>query len=120
MRRLVIAGVVLVAVLGCMSGRLEMGAKPPIDRIERDLQAGTSTVADVRRVLGEPDGKGAAMLPIHGGPRTVWSYYYEFSEFSGAEVERSGRTFVWVYLDGDKYDGYLWFSSLPEGLAAAP
>jgi hypothetical protein len=111
MMRLAIAALALVAALGCVSNRLEMGAKPPVERIARDLQVGTSTAADVRRVLGEPNGRGAAMLPIHSGPRTVWSYYYEYSDFSGTEAQRGGRTFVWVYLDGDVYDGYLWYSS---------
>jgi hypothetical protein len=114
MMRLGLVCMVLLAAAGCVSGRMEMGVEPRVERLERDLQIGKSTAADVRRVLGEPDGRGQSSLGIHEGPRTVWSYYYEFSDFSGSQVERWGRTFLWVYLDGEVYDGYLWFSSLPD------
>lgn len=113
MRRLGLACLVLlIAAVGCVSGRMVMGVPPRVERLERELQIGKSTADDVRRVLGEPDGRGESSLGIHDGHRTVWSYYYEFSDFSGSEVERWGRTFLWVYLDGQVYDGYLWFSSV--------
>jgi hypothetical protein len=37
------------------------------------------------------------------------TYYYELATLSD-----SRRAFLFVYLDHGKYDGYMWFSSLPE------
>jgi hypothetical protein len=59
--------------------------------------------------------QGRALLPIDEGdaPRTVLTYYYE-----QATMQDARRLFLFVFLDGDRYDGYLWFSSLPR--AASP
>jgi hypothetical protein len=40
-------------------------------------------------------------------PRTMWSYYYE-----EGDLKDMRRIFLFVYFDRDKYDGYMWFSSL--------
>jgi len=118
MRAAGMAGAILLAAaMGCVSGRIEMGRSVTVERLERDLRIGESTAADVLRVMGEPDGRGEARLGIHDGPRTVWSYYHELSDFSGTDVERWGRTFLWIYLDGEAYDGYLWFSSVPSEMS---
>jgi hypothetical protein len=115
MKRIALVALLLAASSGgCVSGRLHMGRTVAVEKLEGGLTIGKSTADDVRRVLGEPDGRGEALLPILAGPRTVWSYYYEFSDLSGLEVEHWGRTLLWIYLDGEVYDGYLWFSSVPE------
>ena len=49
------------------------------------------------------------MPPFRDRPRSVWQYYYE-----EGGLDDSRRVFVFMYLDGDRYDGYLWFSSLKE------
>jgi hypothetical protein len=67
-----------------------------------------STREEVLAVLGAPEGKGREMLPMTAAPRTTWQYYYEEGTLQDAR-----RTFLFVYFDGDLYDGYFWVSSLP-------
>jgi hypothetical protein len=89
--------------------RDRIGNRPNVDLLERSLRVGQSTRADVFTALGQPSGKGRVMLPSDSMSRMVWSYYY--AEAAGKDVR---RIFLFVYFDGDRYDGYLWFSSLPK------
>jgi len=95
----------LVLSSGCMNIQVRMGNRPNVEALERSLRVGESTQTDVLRVLGQPSGKGAAMLPIDPKPRTMWSYYY-----SESTLEESKQIFLFVYFDQTRYDGYLWFS----------
>lgn len=97
----------------CISARLEMGRRIDPQLLDARLRIGESTQADVLAVLGEPDGRGRGLLPIDAAPKTVWSYYYEEGLVESNALKDSRRMFLWVYLDGDRYDGYMWFSSLP-------
>ena len=54
------------------------------------------------------------MLPGTTTPQPTWTYYYEAGTFRDAR-----RQYLWVYFDGDVYDGYMWFSSLGGQLAVA-
>jgi hypothetical protein len=113
-RRLVY-GLVIAASLvisGCISARMEMGRRVDPALLETRLQIGQSTRADVLATLGEPNGRGRGLLPIDTSIKTIWSYYYEESTIESNELKDSRRMFLWVYLDGDRYDGYMWFSSL--------
>ena len=91
---------------GCGMG-IVAGSRPNIDVLEKSLRMGQSTPADVAAALGEPNGKGRVMLPIEAKPRTMWSYYYE-----EGTLEDARRMVVFVYFDQDRYDGYMWYSSL--------
>jgi hypothetical protein len=100
----------LMSFLGSGCGvRFVAGSRPNIDVLEKSLRMGESTAADVSAALGEPSGKGRAMLPIESKPRTMWSYYYE-----EGTLEDDRRIFLFVYFDQDRYNGYMWFSSLPK------
>lgn len=115
--RLVATAVVIAAALvasGCISGRIEMGRRVNPGPLETKLRIGESTRADVLAALGEPSGRGRGLLPIDAAPKTVWAYYYEEGTLESNELKDSRRMFLWVYLDGNRYDGYLWFSSLPK------
>jgi hypothetical protein len=79
------------------------------DVVESALRVGESTSADVLKVLGEPLGKGRAMLPIDPQPRTLWAYFY-----AEGDLNDSRGMFLFVYFLRDRYDGYMWFSSLPD------
>jgi hypothetical protein len=93
----------------CMDIQLRIGTRPDTAVLEEKLHAGKSTDKDVIAALGLPDGKGKAMLPIDKVPKELWSYYYEEGSFKDAR-----RIFLFVFFDQDRYDGYMWFSSLPE------
>ncbi len=97
----------MILAVGCADIRLRVGRLPDINALETSLKPGQSTREDVVNVLGEPFGKGKEMLPIGLKPRTLWSYYYE-----EGSLEDDRHMFLFVFLDGEKYDGYMWFSSL--------
>lgn len=98
---------------GCISVRIEMGRPVDPGLLEAKLRIGESTRADVLSILGEPGGQGRGLLPIDSAPKTVWLYYYAEASVESSELEDIRQLLLWVYLDGDRYDGYLWFSSLP-------
>ena len=97
----------IILTAGCADIRLRAGRLPDINALETSLKVGQSTREDVVKVLGEPFGKGKEMLPIGLKPRSLWSYYYE-----EGSLQDDRRMFLYVFLDEDKYDGYMWFSSL--------
>lgn len=100
-------------VAGCGTINVRVGSRPDVGALQSTLRPGTSTQEQVRAALGEPYGRGRAMLPWHASPRTIWSYYYEETGVAlGGGESDSRRIFLFVFLDGDRYDGHLWFSSL--------
>jgi hypothetical protein len=51
-------------------------------------------------------------MPFHESDRTVWTYYYErVSVDVGASAMRGERLYLFVFLAGDRFDGYMWFES---------
>ena len=94
-------GVPVVAV----AQTLMMGEAPKVDGLN-GLVSGVSTADDVLAALGRPRGTGA-MRHSPGQPlRTVW--FYELVMVKGDQVHLN---ILLVYLDGNRYDGHLWFSA---------
>ena len=104
-----IAVVVFLFASGCMDIKIRIGARPDSAVLEERLHMGISTGKDVLEALGVAYGKGEAMFPFHDTPKELWSYYYE-----EGSLKDSRRIFLFVFLDQDRYDGYMWFSSMPE------
>jgi hypothetical protein len=94
---------------GCSHVQVQTGARPNIASLESNLRVGESTMQDVRYFLGTPFGQGRDMLPIATQARALWIYYY-----AEESISTNRQLFLFVFFDGDRYDGYLWFSSLPE------
>ncbi len=121
-----------------------LGTRPVTAALETTLRPGKSTPAEVIAALGKPSGQGGVMLPVlHKRARESWTYYFEKGHVrvkrdserdlfpsvpvhrqnpgllftakrgSGLDVD-SRRIFLFVYFDDGVYDGYLWFSSLPQ------
>ena len=105
------AAIAVTAIAGCDAAlNIRTGEKPNIQALEQTLQLRQSTTADVRGVLGEPYGRGRMMFPGRSEPRDLWTYYYEEGSTKDAR-----RTMLWVSFDREgHYDGYMWFSSLPQ------
>jgi hypothetical protein len=118
-------GAVLVfaclALQGCGQLTLRLGARPPVERLEGDLIIGQSSSADVVTVLGQPTSRGRSQLPVdpEGKIYTLWTYYYGEAEIENLSGKDARGLTLYVYLDGDRYYGYLWFSSLrgPPGVS---
>jgi len=96
----------------------EVGRQPDTGVLEQSLVIGRSTAADVKALLGEPAGDGGIMMPaLDQAPRKTLSYYYEAGHMSAASGTLQAdmkRTVLIVYFKDDLYDGYMWFSSVPE------
>ena len=93
----------LTFLLGGCAPSFSFGNTPRINRLS-ELRRGVSTASDVRRVLGEPRGKGATHIPV--GMRALW--LYDSGSFDG-NSRRNQLRFLLVFMDGETYDGYLWF-----------
>jgi hypothetical protein len=107
--RLVTALVTSLTLSGCIDIQVRAGTRPDIAALEQRLIVGQSSVDDVIAVLGKPNGKGMSSLPFEQASRPMWSYYYE-----EGSLKDDRRTFLFVSINKDRYDGYLWFSSLPQ------
>ena len=101
---------VVIVVSACVDLRIRAGNEIALPALE-NLQVGVSTSSEVREVLGDPYGTGRSYLPFQSEQIDMWSYYYELGTMSDDR-----RTFLFVYLDEGVFDGYMWFSSLPETL----
>lgn len=99
---------VLLFVWNCGGPVIQFGRIPETSKLETSLQPEISTRADVLKVLGEPRNSGGALLPGHDNPQDLWVYYYEEGTITDAR-----RIFLFVFFKMDRYDGYMWFSSLP-------
>lgn len=109
---------VLSVIAGCSGANWELGEIPDVSVLEKTLVLGQSTRENVRAALGAPSGDGGLMMPlIDREPRQIWSYYYERGNVTAAGGGVAGdarRIMLFVYFDDGRYDGYQWFSTLPE------
>jgi len=119
-RYLTVWSVLGIALLTTACSKIEYvaGEPPKIAALDQSLRLGESSTEDVLAALGKPNGNGVILLPIDGHPRKTWSYYYEKGLIKAGNDGNLDadmrRTFLFVYFDQDRYDGYMWFSSLPE------
>ena len=105
--------VALLAAPACGVTVLNVGRLPRAELLESPLRVGESTPEDVLRVLGPPAGQGQSQTPLEGEPRAMWAYMAERSATEGTSLRESRRGLLFVYFRDGRYDGYLWFSSLP-------
>jgi outer membrane protein assembly factor BamE (lipoprotein component of BamABCDE complex) len=103
-RRAWILNLALLSIAACATNA-QFGSSPRLDRLAT-LKRGESTDADVLLALGEPRGRGMARLSARTGPRRVWLY-----EFRKEQKEIEQQSLLLVFLNGERFDGYLWFSS---------
>lgn len=90
----------LTVLSGC-SVAFNFGTPPRIDQLKL-LRPGISNSTEIRRILGEPRGNGETYLSI--GHRTIWFY-----DSGQVDRDRTQIRYLLVFLDGETYDGYLWF-----------
>jgi hypothetical protein len=74
-----------------------------------ELQRGVSTMEDVRRTLGEPQGSGGFLFPIGIGEGPIWFYESIKVDASSGKIDLQ-QDVVLVFFKGGRFDGYLWFS----------
>lgn len=110
--RRLLAGAILAAMSGCANQPAAGSAPPPAAYPYADLsglRVNNSTSDDVRRLLGEPNGDGALLLP---GATQSDTWFYETVRYS-----IKGSTFnvyqdvIMVFFADDRVSGYLWYSN---------
>lgn len=110
--RLFLAGLLCGLIAGC-APPMKLGVEPSVDRLAA-LDLGRADKAVVRETLGQSQGEGKSRMPDFPGLRTVWVY-----DYVETEGQRVGMAMLFVFFDGDVYDGYLWFDAT-ESLRLAP
>jgi hypothetical protein len=114
LRGFVAAAAVAAAALLAACGTVNFEGGRPFDAalLDTALKAGVSTRAEVVAALGEPAGRGGAQLPFHDAPRIAWTYFWERGSLDmGRGSMNDERVYCFVFFDGDRLDGYLWFTS---------
>ena len=79
-----------------------------VDVLDTQLHRGVSTKQDVLLLVGEPSGTGEALIPMDTARKEVW--YYEDIKI-GLLSSSTKQQVLLVFFNGDRYDGYLWFSN---------
>jgi hypothetical protein len=103
---LLVACVGILLLGGCAPSTLKFGTTPRFDRLS-ELTPGVSTSKDVRAVLGEPQGRGAARSQ---GFDLKDTWLYEGMEVEGATVH---MRMLMIFLDHETgaYHGHMWMAS---------
>lgn len=116
-----LTGIAAMLTWACAPG-VRSGPFKEVNRLERTLQRGVSTMADVKRELGPPNGTGGAVLPVDSKPREVW--FYQDVEMTSARgwtskvLQLQLRTqILLVFFKNGLFDGFMWFSSAVTGTA---
>jgi hypothetical protein len=105
----VAVAILVVGFGGCAPIQFETGRKFDPDVLESSLHSGNSTQIDVRKMLGEPFGTGRALMPFQDTARTVWTYSYQRGSMDiGSGESDTDMLMLFVFFDGDRYDGYIW------------
>ncbi|CAN0628643.1 protein of unknown function [Burkholderia multivorans] len=106
--------ITLATTSGCGTINVRAGNRPNVAALDVVLKPGESTEQNVQNALGVPAGRGRSLMPWQSSPRTVWTYYYEEGQIAIGGDSDDRRIFLFVFFDKDRYDGYLWFSSLKQ------
>ena len=92
-------------VSGCATS-IQLGQTPRTDRLA-ELKPGASNAQEIRRVLGEPAGRGAGRLP-NFPLQDIWMY--ESAKTDGKDTHMH-MLLVFVGRDSGIYEGHIWFSA---------
>ncbi len=111
------------------------GAFRAAPAIEAQLKRGVSTRADVQRLLGVPNGSGAALLPAPGFDRDrvikaaeggassapdflqreIWFYedvsMTDLTSTGSGYVAKLRQQLLMIFFKGDLFDGFFWTSN---------
>ena len=120
-RRAVVMLGALVAL--CVSCASFAGPFDVVDQLDAKLMSGQSTMEDVRRLLGKPNGKGAARFPPAWAAQEIWFYREQKvhasmwnPEIRDGKVEADAEIReLLVLFTGGRFDGYLWYGIRVEG-----
>jgi hypothetical protein len=105
--RLLVFLALILSLAGC-GASMKFGRMPDTNSLT-SLKQQVSTKGDVLNTLGPPRGYGGMRPYPYAGHYDIW--LYEFSE-ADAITKKIKFKMLLVFFDKDKYDGYMWFSSV--------
>ena len=115
-----LAALMLAASAACTPSA-SVGRMPSVEPLTSSLVLGVSTRDDVRRELGDPSGQGGYLFIVDYRPRDVWMYHElkvaDMKAVRDTVVMNMRQQILLVFFNGDRYDGYMWYSNA--GTAAA-
>lgn len=124
MKSVLLLALVLSIAACSIDMNVHTGHRPDTAALEGRLRIGESSADDVLAALGPPDGKGAAMLPFDQRPSVMWLYTYSEGpvhvSMPGSGTADLRGLMMFVFFDGDRYQGYLWASSLLQKQGSPP
>ena len=109
-RACALAVALLVAACGPIAYESGRAFDPAV--VATSLHAGSSTKADVQRVLGPAFGQGVSMMPYQATPHDTWTYFFDHGVVDpGTMKGEDEMSYLFVFFDGDRMDSYLWFTA---------
>jgi len=93
----------IIAALSTGCATIEYGEWPNTDLLS-SLQLDLSNGEDIKRLLGEPTGRGKGRMPDFPGTADVWSY-----EYTRANGNRMNVSILLIFMINDIYQGHFWF-----------
>jgi len=73
------------------------------------LQRGVSSAAEVKEIMGEPQGSGEFLFPTDTELRPIWFYEKVKIGVSGQKPDIQQDVLLIIFKKG-RFDGFLWFS----------
>ena len=113
----------LLAGMFLAPGISRAGPFDEVHQLDAKLVRGQSTIEDVRRLLGKPDGMGSSRFPPGWVNQEIWLYQEQevHSSFwnpdirdGKLEADAEVRDLLVLFVDG-RFDGYLWSGLRVEG-----
>jgi hypothetical protein len=112
LRGLAAAAVAAAALSGCGPMHYRAGTQFEPDLLEQRLKPDSSGEAEVRAALGEPYGRGRALMPYQDAPRTLWTYFFDQASIDiGSGKMESSRRYLFVFFRDGRLDSYMWFGA---------
>jgi hypothetical protein len=113
--------VLMLAASAACTPSASVGRMPSVTPLTTDLVLGVSTRDDVRHALGDPSGEGGYSFIMDFRPRDVWFFHElkvtDMKAVHDTVVMNMRQRILLVFFDGDRYDGYMWYSSAGTGEA---
>jgi hypothetical protein len=102
-------------IVGCSVPKKPASLPDPV-RLESELVIGVATESEVIELMGQPNGRGATLLPPEHNLQTI--LYYDYIEIG--EIHSTGfrdleanvhQRVIGIMLRDGIYDGFMWFST---------
>jgi len=114
-----LGAICLILLAGCMPQRVStIDEFRDTKLLETQLKKGTSTVEDIKRILGEPTGSGAVFVASANHPPADILFYQdmELTDMKVSDAKKAielkfRQQILVVFVRDGLFDGFMWFSN---------